>query len=363
MMKDYSTFPDAAQKGKLSFGESLDMAVKITGAITVALAKIISYPITSPSEKHPELFRHVVYAFMRRLLSSLSIRQLRMTSTTTEEAYNIIAMKENFTPYTVTIDSDGTKAHWLGDSTSDKVFLYFPGGGYCVGGNELQLRIAWDIVKAAGGKIAAMILSYDLAPEHPYPRQLAQAARAVQYLLSEGKSPSDIIIGGDSAGGHLALSLLLHISQPHSSPTVPAISLQSSLLACVLISPGVSLDGCNPPSTLARDTLTPKGTERWASAYRGAAKRDPYNSPVTAPKEWWRTVPIQKMLIVGGADEFLAGAIIEISSKIKSVHSNTLIFMGPGEEHEAIIAESFLGYKEKPQSATVLERWMREILK
>jgi acetyl esterase/lipase len=53
--------------------------------------------------------------------------------------------------------------------------------------------------------------AYRLAPEHPYPAALDDAERAYDWLLAEGVAPRSLALAGDSAGGGLALALLLRL--------------------------------------------------------------------------------------------------------------------------------------------------------
>ncbi|TCJ95267.1 alpha/beta hydrolase [Nocardia alba] len=53
----------------------------------------------------------------------------------------------------------------------------------------------------------AFALRYRLAPEHPFPAAHEDALRGYRWLLARGHRPEDIVVAGDSAGGHLALAL------------------------------------------------------------------------------------------------------------------------------------------------------------
>ena len=58
-----------------------------------------------------------------------------------------------------------------------------------------------------------LCFDYRLAPEHPYPAAAEDAMKAWNYLMLLGYGARDVIITGDSAGGNLALSLVLKLKE------------------------------------------------------------------------------------------------------------------------------------------------------
>jgi epsilon-lactone hydrolase len=98
--------------------------------------------------------------------------------------------------------------------------LYFHGGGYAFYPKMTDNIIA-AVVIATGGR--ALVPNYPLAPEHPFPAQLDAARRAYRWLL-ESVRPEQIIVAGDSAGGHLALMLLLTLNDLPKPAAAVAIS-------------------------------------------------------------------------------------------------------------------------------------------
>jgi acetyl esterase/lipase len=96
------------------------------------------------------------------------------------------------------------------DSVSGRIMIYFHGGGYAFYAKSHTPMIAL-IAEASGSKTFA--LRYRLAPEHPHPAQLEDALAAYRWILATGVPPSQIILGGDSAGGHLTLMLLLELKK------------------------------------------------------------------------------------------------------------------------------------------------------
>ena len=88
------------------------------------------------------------------------------------------------------------------------VVLYFHGGGYGFGSPRThRAMIAW-LCRYAGAR--AMLPRYRLAPEHPFPAALEDAVLAYKAIM---QAPGGVVLGGDSAGGGLALSLLAEIKR------------------------------------------------------------------------------------------------------------------------------------------------------
>ena len=89
------------------------------------------------------------------------------------------------------------------------ILLYFHGGAYMLGSSRTHAGLAAAIAQRTG--LRAFLPDYRLAPEHPFPAAFEDAVAAYDGLLTMGHAPSEIIIGGDSAGGGLALALLAHL--------------------------------------------------------------------------------------------------------------------------------------------------------
>ena len=73
----------------------------------------------------------------------------------------------------------------------------------------LYRHITWRFAMTAEANLAA--IDYRLAPEHPFPAALDDAAAAWRGLLDEGADPRHCAVIGDSAGGGLALALALRL--------------------------------------------------------------------------------------------------------------------------------------------------------
>ncbi|TCO19668.1 acetyl esterase/lipase [Kribbella steppae] len=102
--------------------------------------------------------------------------------------------------------------------------LYFHGGVYVLG----EAALSADLASQIGRRIEAKAISveYRLGPEHPYPAAVDDALAAYQGLLQNGTSPADIVLAGESAGGGLAVALLIR-ARDHGLPLPAAAYLMS----------------------------------------------------------------------------------------------------------------------------------------
>lgn len=110
-------------------------------------------------------------------------------------------------PQVEMVHAGSVPALQLGPLNKGRVILYLHGGGYVCGSPWTHLGVLQQLQTACGASVLAP--DYRLAPEAPYPAALEDAWSAYWWLLQQGVSPKSIIIGGDSAGGGLALALLI----------------------------------------------------------------------------------------------------------------------------------------------------------
>ena len=115
-------------------------------------------------------------------------------------------------PRGITVTDDvagGVPVEWLRSphSDSDAVLLYLNGGGYLFGSPRSHRALAAALVQATG--MPALLPSYRLAPEHPYPAALTDVWAVYWWLLDQGIAPGRIVLAGESAGGGLTIALLL----------------------------------------------------------------------------------------------------------------------------------------------------------
>ena len=87
------------------------------------------------------------------------------------------------------------------------VLLYLHGGGFTIGSVATHASLCRHVAHLA--HCAVLSLDYRLAPEHKFPTAVHDAWDALQWLHNQapvlGVDPQRIAVGGDSAGGTLAI--------------------------------------------------------------------------------------------------------------------------------------------------------------
>jgi acetyl esterase/lipase len=89
----------------------------------------------------------------------------------------------------------------------DAVLLYLHGGGYVIGSPQAYRALTSELGRCTG--VRTLAVDYRLAPEHPFPAAVEDAVTAYRVLLEGGRPPGRIAVAGDSAGGGLALAMLI----------------------------------------------------------------------------------------------------------------------------------------------------------
>jgi len=160
-----------------------------------------------------------------------SLRLIRSVISLVDSTLGRLAFPGKVTISTVVDPNDHCELKWITptelDPENNRVILYLPGGAYVMRTPQLHAALASRICLEANA--SALICYYRLAPEHPFPAGLDDAIAAYELLLTQGHNAEDILIAGDSAGGGLALALLLAL-RDSKRPTPGGAVLMSPLL-------------------------------------------------------------------------------------------------------------------------------------
>ena len=172
----------------------------------------------------------------------------------------------------------GVAGEWVdaesAGSAPRPTLMYIHGGGF-VGGSPLTHRPITAALALRGLRVFAP--DYRLAPEHPFPAPLDDvvvAWRALRALHDTDAPGQRLTVAGDSAGGNLALALMLSLRA--AGERLPD--------AAALFSPGTDITGASPSvaGNTGRDPMFDgPSLEHLVRAYLGPGD-DPAN-PLISP--------------------------------------------------------------------------------
>lgn len=184
------------------------------------------------------------------------------------------------------------------------VVLYLHGGGYIFGSPKTHRQALIAMARAFGAPVYG--LDYRLAPEHPFPAAVDDAARAYQWLLRKFPA-SEIVLAGDSAGAGLAIATALGVRDqglkraaaivgfsPYSDLAVTGESVEANARSCAMFTPG--------------------GVREAAAMYlAGANPRDPRASPLYADLQG-----LPPMLLFASRHEILRDDTLRLAERAKA---------------------------------------------
>lgn len=206
------------------------------------------------------------------------------------------------------------------DSDARRVLLYLHGGGYTLGSPRTHRALSSHL--AAAARTQVFVPDYRLAPEHPYPAALEDAVATYRALLDRF-TPGNIAIGGDSAGGGLALCLALALREAQLPP--PAALLLISPWTDLSLSGETVTSKCEADPMLGRPWL-----QRAADAYRGhLSLTDPRVSPLFADLDG-----LPPTLIQVGGDEILLSDSQRLAERARAIGLDLRLEVEDGLWHD-----------------------------
>jgi monoterpene epsilon-lactone hydrolase len=166
------------------------------------------------------------------------------------------------------------KGEWIippGASKNRSVLYYLHGGGYISGSGKTNRPVTVPVALRLNRRVFA--LDYRLAPEHRFPAPVEDAVAGYHWLVSSGIDSRFISVAGDSAGGGLALALVMTLRDR-----------AENLPSCVVcLSPWTDMTGSGA-SIVANSERDPMFSAddmgAYASAYLGS---QPPKTPLASP--------------------------------------------------------------------------------
>ncbi|EGX53222.1 hypothetical protein AOL_s00006g483 [Orbilia oligospora ATCC 24927] len=240
----------------------------------------------------------------------------------------------------------------------DFVVLIIHGGGYVRGHPAIllpgYLRMG-EIFSNSGLKVGLFALEYTLAPAGAFHTQIGQARAAYDYLITDcSVHPDKIVVMGESAGGHLAISLMISLVLARQrSYEVPENCKPPACL--VLVSPWVNMMQKEQPN-LEDDTdmLSQCCLNQWsqlvfpgdyaggprtetARTYRNFAAGPPNHLGVS-----WKQILPKACWVSAGGDELFLPDIQKFVNYAEGAGAMIDLEVAPGKPHAWPAIEGFI---------------------
>lgn len=211
--------------------------------------------------------------------------------------------------------------------------LYLHGGGFVACSARTHRPVTGALARRGLNLFAP---DYRLAPEHPFPAAIDDAVAAWTAFRAGGPAA----LAGDSAGGNLALALMLRLRE--AGLPMPE--------AAALFSPATDLvgTGLSHRANAARDAMfDPEGLQQLVAAYLGAADpSDPLASPLLAD-----LTGLPPLLLHVGEREVLRDDSVRLAEKAKAAGVPVVLSVFPVVPH----AWQFAGHR-VPESRRSLDQ-------
>lgn len=209
----------------------------------------------------------------------------------------------------------GGEAAAVGPSGGKPRLFYVHGGGFIAGAPHNYRPVTGAFARRGFDVFAP---AYRLAPEHPFPAALDDVVAAWRAFAAEGPA----VVAGDSAGGTLALGLMLR-ARDEGLPVPRAAALFSP--ATDLVGTGASI-----VENAARDTMLDLALlKKTVPLYLGDA--DPC-APLVSPLRA-ELAGLPPLLLHVGCDELLRDDSIRLADKARDAGVEVAIDLFPAVPH------------------------------
>jgi epsilon-lactone hydrolase len=244
------------------------------------------------------------------------------------------------------VTAGGVPAHWLTPPGADagRVLLFLHGGGFELGSVRSDGELAARLGRASGMRV--LFPEYRLAPEHPFPAAIDDVRAVWRWLRTgQGLSAASIAVSGDSAGGGLALSLL--VATRDAGEARPS--------AAVLLSPTVDLtsSGASMTERVQQDPFsTPALLRQLAADYlAGADPKTPLASPLFAS-----LTGLPPLLILVGTADLLLSDSERLAAAAAGAGVDVALKVGEGLPH---VYPIMLGTPEAAEATEEIGKFLR----
>src|ERR1700679_2961171 len=213
--------------------------------------------------------------------------------------------------------------------------FHLHGGGFALGSAAGSAGLASSLARKTG--MRAVSVDYRLAPEHPYPAALQDVTAAYRALAGQAGRADHIVVPGESAGGNLAIELL--IAGKAAGLTMPAAALLLSPMTDLTVTGGSYAGKAHADPALSALAISTRAADYLA----GADPADPLVSPIFADLSG-----LPPLLIQAGSHEVLLDDATRLAAKAAADDVAVILDITPGVPH---VFQAFAGLLDEGDAA------------
>jgi len=353
-------------------------ALWVLGAVITTLAKLpfitCYYMLTRPHPKwtvRQSLMSHLMRSFLYH--SAVIQAKTPLSLDPGREAERFIAIPPVSDTHLKGILDDKvirpvtTGATWYPSAPpanyKSKLILHFHGGAYAIGqGRPADAAYAGKLLTQHTAPYA-LFVQYRLASNDAgrFPAAVQDALSAYVYLVSQGYKATNIVVSGDSAGGHVALCLLRYLSTENVHLAAPR--------AVLLWSPAIDLEAARDPASVNRSRYYATDYLDGAFSSWGATKftegLDLSDSKLGAyvVQLGYPFRAVSPVWICTGSLEILGPEGLRMGEELKERGSVVEVYTISGAPHDVMFVGNILGFeKEAVDAAKVAHRFVENVV-
>ncbi|MGX1778627.1 alpha/beta hydrolase [Nocardia brasiliensis] len=221
------------------------------------------------------------------------------------------------------ITSGAVRGDWIrapGVVGARRAIYYIHGSGFAVCSARTHRGLASRLSRASG--LPVFVLEYRLAPEHRFPAAADDVQAGYQWLLESGFRPEEVVVAGDSAGGHLILDLLFENARADVGQPAAAV------LFSPLLDPTFTLAAAQEQQR--RDPMiTAKSARALVAHYTREQPDDHPRLHLTVPSG----AVLPPLLVQVGGVEMLRGDAEELHRLFTAAGGKCELEIWPGQMH------------------------------
>ncbi|CAM3986591.1 alpha/beta hydrolase [Smaragdicoccus niigatensis] len=203
---------------------------------------------------------------------------------------------------------------------ADRAIYYIHGSAYVICSPRTHRGLASRLSRKTG--LPVFLIDYRLAPEHVFPAAADDVESGYRWLLSRGLTADQIVVAGDSAGGHLALDLLIDNART-GTPQPAGVALFSPLVD--LTFELAAAEERHRPDPL----ITARAARRTVALYTAGQPDDHHRLKLAFPPR----IALPPILVQAGGDEMLAADARYLQKVVSASGNSCELEIWPGQFH------------------------------